>query len=193
MINLHVKLQNSHSNNNNNNQAASDNNNNNNKKQCNIINFNNNNISPRSSSASMSIVTSNLVSTTPHTNYAISSPGSLKMSLRNKSTSEIVDYNQYYTNSSSSCSFNTNGNHNHNHSHNHSQSMNEEDEFVCDERRHSPSDDYLVTSDDIEKFNKLKSEDLNIENAKWLENKPISVLHLDQPDRAVLKIAGNLY
>ena len=111
------------------------------------------------------------------------------MSLRNKSSSDIVDYNQYYTNSSSSCSFVTNGHQNHNYNHSHSQSMNEED-FVCDERRHSPSDDYLVTSDDIEKFNKLKSEDLNIENSKWLENKPISVLHLDQPDRAVLKIAG---
>jgi len=30
---------------------------------------------------------------------------------------------------------------------------------------------------------------LNIENSKWLEEKPISVLQLDQPDRAVLKIA----
>jgi hypothetical protein len=58
------------------------------------------------------------------------------------------------------------------------------------QQRHSPSDDYLVTSGDIERFNKLKSEDLNIENDKWLEDKPISVLHLDQPDRAVLKIAG---
>ena len=189
MINLHLKLQHTH--NNNNSQVASDNN-----KQCN----NNINISPRSTSSLTSMLSSTptavsgtLVNTNTLTNYAISSPGSIKMSLRNKSTSDIVDYNQYYTNSSSSCSFNTNGGGGgpHSHNHNHSQLHDDYDEeYVCDERRHSPSDDYLVTSEDIEKFNKLKSEDLNIENSKWLENKPISVLHLDQPDRAVLKIAG---
>lgn len=82
---------------------------------------------------------------------------------KEKEEETSMDYNSYYTST-----------------------MNEDETL----RRHSPSDDYLVTSEDIDRFNKLKSEDLNIENSKWLENKPISVLHLDQPDRAVLKIAG---
>lgn len=82
-----------------------------------------------------------------------------------KSKTESIDYNNYYSNTTLT----------------HANDQ---------EQRHSPSDHYLVTNEDIERFNKLKSEDLNIENSKWLENKPISVLHLDQPDRAVLKIAG---
>jgi hypothetical protein len=90
-----------------------------------------------------------------------------KMSLNSTRTSKSsteIDYNSYYSKTF--------------------------DDDQQQQQRHSPSDDYLVTSGDIERFNKLKSEDLNIENDKWLEDKPISVLHLDQPDRAVLKIAG---
>ena len=56
----------------------------------------------------------------------------------------------------------------------------------------SGSPDYSICDDHIDNFNKVKSEDLNIDNEKWLEQKPISVLQLDQPDRAVLKIAGKL-
>lgn len=94
------------------------------------------------------------------------------MSSKVNNSKDSIDYNSYYSNT-----------------------MNEFDttNFDATNRRHSPSDDYLVTSDDIDRFNKLKSEDLNIENSKWLENKPISVLHLDQPDRAVLKIAGKCF
>ena len=56
----------------------------------------------------------------------------------------------------------------------------------------SNSPDYTITNEDLEKFNKVRSEDLNVDNSKWLEEKPLSVLQLDQPDRAVLKIAGKM-
>ncbi len=62
-------------------------------------------------------------------------------------------------------------------------------ENYVNERCRSKSPDYTITNSDLEKFNRIRGEDLNIENSKWLEEKPISVLQLDQPDRAVLKIA----
>lgn len=69
------------------------------------------------------------------------------------------------------------------------------DQYVaqkCTQNKKSESPDayYEITHANIEKFNQVKDEDKNIDNSKWLEEKPISVLQLDQPDRAVLKIAG---
>ena len=65
----------------------------------------------------------------------------------------------------------------------------------CSKNKKSESPDacYEITQANIEKFHKVKDEDLNIDNSKWLEEKPISVLQLDQPDRAVLKIAGKCH
>lgn len=69
------------------------------------------------------------------------------------------------------------------------------DQYVaekCTQNKKSESPDayYEITQANIERFNQVKDEDKNIDNSKWLEEKPISVLQLDQPDRAVLKIAG---
>ncbi len=40
-----------------------------------------------------------------------------------------------------------------------------------------------ISDDDIYDY-------LNIDTQKWMSEKPISILHLDAADRAVLKIAG---
>ena len=58
--------------------------------------------------------------------------------------------------------------------------------------KNNKATEYILKNADLDKFNRMRDEDLNIDNTKWLEEKPISVLQLDQPDRAVLKIAGNL-
>jgi len=57
------------------------------------------------------------------------------------------------------------------------------------ERCKSKSPEFMTKNCELDKFNKIRCEDLNIDDSRWLEEKPISVLQLDQPDRAVLKIA----
>ncbi|CAF0847703.1 unnamed protein product [Brachionus calyciflorus] len=47
----------------------------------------------------------------------------------------------------------------------------------------------LNTHYELEYFNRVNRENLQIDNSEWLAEKPISVLHLDPADRAVLKIA----
>lgn len=56
--------------------------------------------------------------------------------------------------------------------------------------KNNKSSEHIIKNSNSEKFNRCRDVDLNIDNTKWLEEKPISVLQLDQPDRAVLKIAG---
>jgi hypothetical protein len=52
---------------------------------------------------------------------------------------------------------------------------------------------YSISFDDMEIFNRLTHEQLNVDNSRWLSEKPLSVLMLDSADRAVLKIAGKTF
>jgi hypothetical protein len=59
-------------------------------------------------------------------------------------------------------------------------------------KKKSSSPNISINCEDIEAFNRLDRENLEVDNDEWLSEKPISVLQLDAADRAVLKIAGNL-
>jgi hypothetical protein len=54
----------------------------------------------------------------------------------------------------------------------------------------SSSPNISITCEDIEPFNRVDRDDLEVDNSEWLSEKPLSVLQLDAADRAVLKIAG---
>lgn len=59
--------------------------------------------------------------------------------------------------------------------------------IVTSNKDESPT--YSITYEDMEIFNRLTNEQLNVDNSRWLSEKPLSVLLLDSADRAVLKIA----
>jgi hypothetical protein len=59
--------------------------------------------------------------------------------------------------------------------------------LIVSNKDESPT--YSITYEDMEIFNRLTNEQLNVDNSRWLSEKPLSVLLLDSADRAVLKIA----